>query len=262
VRDNAALMDATHGREIGSRYVAPEPHGTFLSALDSDPKPLRIAIWETAPNGSKADEDAQAGLDLTIRMLGDLGHEVEPANPNFDGPALAKAQLFVISANIAAAFDSRAAELGRALGPDDLEPITRRMYDLGQRVPMAELAKANDQTNEAAILFERFLDNGSYDFILSPTMARKPDFLGTMSLNPTDEDAFTDAVSSFAPWASIYNQTGAPAISLPLHWTDDGLPIGMMFGGRYGSEKGLYQLAGQLERTRPWSAHRPPIWVG
>ncbi|MEL7319621.1 MAG: amidase, partial [Pseudomonadota bacterium] len=90
VRDNAALLDATHGREIGSRYVAPEPDSTFLSALDNDPKPLKIALWTTAPNGTVPDPDAQAGLDATRRLLEELGHHVEEAGPALNGEELGK----------------------------------------------------------------------------------------------------------------------------------------------------------------------------
>jgi len=262
VRDNAALMDATHGRESGSRYVAPHPAGTFLSALSENPKPLKIAVWETAPNGTTPDADAQAGIDRTIKLLTDLGHHVEAAAPDLDGAALSKAHLMTISGSIAAVFDDRADVLDRPLGEDDLEMVTRRMYEFGKTVPMSEMARANAAAQMAAIVYEQFLDAGNYDFILAPTTARKPEKLGVMSLNPADLDAFGEAVASFSPWCSVFNQTGAPAISVPLHWTDDGLPIGMMFGGRYGAERELYQLAGQLEKAAPWIDRKPPVWVG
>jgi len=98
--------------------------------------------------------------------------------------------------------------------------------------------------------------------VLSPTMSRAPDKTGILSLNPADMDAYTEAVTTFAPWCAISNQAGTPAMSVPLHWTKDGLPIGMMFGARCGNEWELYQLAGQLERAAPWAHRRPPVWVG
>ncbi|MEL7452584.1 MAG: amidase, partial [Pseudomonadota bacterium] len=119
VRDNAALLDATHGREIGSRYVAPEPDSSFLSALDSDPKLLKIALWTTAPNGTTPDPDAQAGLDKTRKLLEDLGHHVEEAGPELDGDILGKSLVMTVSAAIAMVMEARGEALGRQLGPDD-----------------------------------------------------------------------------------------------------------------------------------------------
>ena len=262
VRDNAALLDATHGREPGSRYIAPAPDGTFLSALDADPRPLRIALWQTAPNGTKPDAQAQAGLDAARTLLEDLGHIVIEAGPEMDGAALGKGLLMTISAAMAMLMEDRGGVLGRELGADDMEPVTLRMRDFGKTVPMAELMRANQVAINAAMTYEHFLDVGGFDFTLSPVISREPDPLGLLSLNPADMDAYGEAVTSFAPWAAVFNQMGAPAMSVPLHWSENGLPIGMMFGARCGEERALFALAGQLERAQPWAKRRPPIWVG
>ncbi len=262
VRDNAALLDATAGREIGSRYDAPPPDGTFLSALNADPKPLRIALWGTAPNGTRPDTQAQAGLDATRTLLESLGHVVEEAGPVMDGAALGKGLLMTISAAMAMLMEARGKVLGRELGADDMEPVTLRMREFGKTVPMAELMRANQVAISAAITYERFLDAGKYDFTLSPTIAREPDPLGLLSLNPDDMDAYGEAVTTFAPWCAVFNQMGAPAMSVPLHWSENGLPVGMMFGARCGEERALFRLAGQLERAQPWNHRKPPVWVG
>ena len=262
VRDNAALLDVTHGREVGSRYVAPEPDSTFLSALDSDPKPLKIALWTTAPNGTVPDADAQAGLDKTRALLEQLGHHVEEADPALDGEVLGKSLMITVSAAIAMVMEARGEALGRTLGPEDMEPVTARFVEFGNSIPMKELMIATQASITAGLIYEQFLVDGGYDMVLSPTMSRVPDKTGVLSLNPTDMDAYTEAVTSFAPWCAISNQAGSPAMSVPLHWTDANLPIGMMFGARTGNEWELYQLAGQLERAAPWADRRPPIWVG
>lgn len=262
VRDSAALLDATHGREIGSRYVAPEPESSFLSALDSDPAPLKIALWTTAPNGTTPDPDAQAGLDKTRKLLEELGHHVEEAGPVLDGELLGKSLMITVSAAIAMVMEARGEVLGRELGPEDMEPVTARMVEFGNSIPMKELMKATQASITAGLQYEHFLVDGGYDMILSPTMSRVPDKTGVLSLNPADMDAYTQAVTSFAPWCAISNQAGSPAMSVPLHWTDATLPIGMMFGARTGNEWELYQLAGQLERAAPWDHRRPPVWVG
>ncbi len=262
VRDNAALLDATHGREIGSRYVAPDPGSTFLSALDSDPKRLKIALWDTAPNGTKPDPDAQAGLDATTKLLEDLGHHVEVAGPVLDGEALGKGIMVTVSAAMAMIMEARGEALGRPVTEDDMEPVTARFVEFGNSIPMRELMKANQASITAGMAYEQFLVDGGYDMVLSPTMSRVPDKIGVLTLNPDDMDAYTAAVTTFAPWCAISNQAGSAAMSVPLHWTAENLPIGMMFGARCGNEWELYQLAGQLERAAPWAHRKPPVWVG
>ena len=121
--------------------------------------------------------------------------------------------------------------------------------------------------NAAAITFERFLDDQKLDLILTPTLFRPPEKLGVLALTASPEQ-MNAAVSTFAPLCPLFNQIGAPAMSVPLHWTNptetapQGLPLGMMFGGRCGSEELLYSLAGQLERADPWVDRFPPVWVG
>lgn len=262
VRDSAALLDATHGREVGSRYVAPDPGKSFMSALERDPKPLRIALWTTAPNGTKPDADAQAGLDATRKLLEDLGHHVEEAGPDLDGESLGKSLMVTVSAAAAMVMEDRGEVLGRKLGPDDMEPVTARFVEFGNSIPMKELMKATQVSITAGLVYEHFLVDGGHDMILSPTLSRVPDKTGVLSLAPADMDAYTQAVTSFAPWCAISNQAGSPAMSVPLHWTAANLPIGMMFGARCGNEWELFQLAGQLERAAPWADRRPPVWFG
>lgn len=267
VRDTAAMLDATHGPETGSRYHAPPPSRPYLQEVGRDPKPLRIALWPVAPNGTRPDPDAAEGLANTVKLLESLGHTVVEAAPQLDGEALSKAALFTISANIAAAIDERGQARGRAVTDDELEPITASMAHLGRTVPMVDAAKANNTFITAAIVYETFLDAGNFDMTLSPTLHRAPDLLGTMALTANPQ-SMSEAVAGFAPHCALFNQTGCPAMSVPLHWTKStgtapgGLPIGMMFGARYGREDLLLSLAGQLERAAPWAHRKPPVWVG
>lgn len=260
VRDNAALMDATHGIEPGARYGCTAPERPFLEELGADPGPLRVALWQTAPNGTKPDTDAQEGLDATVRLLEELGHHVEASDPQLDGEALSKGMLMVVASHSAVMADERGKALGRELGADDLEPVTLRLAELGRTVPMTELVRADHAFIEAAIRYHHWMDEGRYDVVLMPTLSRRPDPLGVLSLSPADFDAYGEAVNSFAPWCAVYNQMGAPAMSVPLHWARCGLPLGMMFGARYGEEGLLYRLAGQLERARPWAHRRPEVF--
>ncbi|NBC20874.1 MAG: amidase [Alphaproteobacteria bacterium] len=261
VRDNAALMDVTHGPEPGARYGAPPPDRSFLEEVSRPPETLRIALWTTAPNGTTPDPQAHKGLYDTVGLLQELGHQVEEAAPKLDGDALGKGMLMIVSAHSAAMADTRGHEIGRELGPDDLEPVTLRFVELGRTVPMAELVRADHAFIEAALAYHHWMDEGRYDAVLMPTLSREPEPLGRLSLDPEDFDAYGEAVSSFAPWCPVFNQMGAPAMSVPMHWSANGLPIGMMFGARYGQEGLLYRLAGQLEQARPWWHNRPGIWM-
>lgn len=260
VRDNAALMDATHGLEPGARYGCPRPERPFLQELEHDPQPLRVALWMTAPNGVKPDDDARGGLDATAALLQDLGHEIVEADPQLDGEALGRGMAMVVCAHSAAMAEAREAQLGRPLKADELEPVTWRYVKLGQTIPMSKLVEADHAFMAAAVRFHDWMNEGAFDVVLSPALTRPPDHLGVLSLSPQDIDAYDEAVTSFAPWCPVFNQMGAPAMSVPLHWTGDGLPLGMMFGARYGQEGLLYRLAGQLERARPWAQKRPDVF--
>lgn len=262
VRDSAAALDAIHGPEIGSRYVAPAPDGTFLSALDADPKPLKIALWTTAPNGTRPGPDALKGLQATANLLESLGHRVEEASPILDGEALGKGLMMTVSAAMAMVLSAREAELGRSLEEGEVESVTARFREFGNTIPMVELMRANQASIQAGLDFDRFLVDGGFDMILAPTLSRAPERLGVLSLSPEDVDQYGEAVTTFAPWCAVFNQIGAPAMSVPLHWTGANLPLGMMFGARCGQERLLFGLAGQLERAAPWAGRRAPEWVG
>lgn len=262
VRDSAALMDLTHGREPGSRYYAPDPESSFLSAVTKRPGPLRIGMWVNAPNGTKPDEDARAGLYETVTLLQDLGHWVEDGDPHLDGEALGKAMVMTISANIALMADDYAASTGHTITEEDLEPVTQGMVNLGRTVPMEEYTRADAAFQTAAIQFESWMNEGRYDVCLMPTLSREPLWLGDLSLSPKNMDAYTKAVTAFAPHCAVFNQIGCPAMSVPLHWSKNHLPLGMMFGARYGEEYLLYQLAGQLEEAKPWFSKTAPTFYG
>lgn len=264
VRDSAALLDVIHGREVGSRYSAPEPMRPYSDEIKQDPKPLKIAFWPDAPSGVKPDADASAGLKATVELLESLGHIVEEAAPPLDGELLAKSFIFNISANIAALVDDEAKRRGRDLTDEDLEKVTAAMANLGRSVPMVELARANNAFVKAAIVYEQFLIDNSYDMTLSATLSRAPHKLGVLSL---ESDDMAEAAASFAPHCAHSNQMGTPAMSVPLHWTQPtetaskGLPIGMMFGAKCGQEGLLFSLARQLEQAKPWKDKTPPLWI-
>eukprot|EP01037_Dinobryon_pediforme_P016803 gene16803-16984_t len=256
VRDSAALLDATHGPEAGSRYVAPPPHGTFLSALDRAPRKLKIAMqtrtWADAP----VHPECEAATLAAAKLCRDLGHEVEEARPEIDVEALQRALIVTLSAHTAATVAARAAELGRDIGEDELELVTRLMAKNGAKALALDLIAADAARMTAAHVMGAFLKD--YDLILSPTLGLPPVELGVVSLD-VDPRTNAEIFAQVSPFASVYNQTGQPAMSVPLHWSADGLPIGVMFAGRLGEEALLLSLAAQLEQANPWFQRRPAL---
>ena len=254
VRDSAALLDATQGPPLGARYVAPPPDGCYLAAVRREPRPLRIGFQAVGFNGSEVHADCRAAVEDAARLCESLGHSVEECRLLVD--ELSPHLLNVLAVHAAAAVVERGVERGRLVQAEELENVTRAFVDRGRQVTGLELAAADLAFMRAAISIARV--QRTYDLILTPTLAAPPAPLGTMSLDlPLPE--FQRAVLPYSPFSAVYNVTGQPAISLPLHWNAAGLPIGVQFAARMGDEVLLLELAGQLERVRPWSGRRPVL---
>lgn len=258
VRDSAALLDATHGVEPGSRYAAPSPDGSFLSQLEREPGRLRIALMRSPISGTPVDPECLAALDQTARLCESLGHHVEEAAPKLDAAALGQASFVLIASSLAADILDRAQSLGIEAGPGVLEPITLGFVAYGKTTTGADFARANNAMQAAAVTVAQFM--ADYDVILSPTLAAPPLELGRISLSPgVPFPDWGQRAAMFSPFTQMANFTGQPSMSVPLGTSGDGMPVGMQFTGRYGAEDVLYRLAGQLERTAPWAGRRPQV---
>ncbi|MBV9539828.1 MAG: amidase, partial [Alphaproteobacteria bacterium] len=256
VRDSALLLDVTHGPEPGSRYVAPPPRGTYLDATKRPPGKLRIAYhWQTRAD-TAADPDCIAAVEDAARLCAELGHIVEPAAPTLDYFGLARAFGVGVLTAVAAAVDGRAAELGRENIDDLLEETTREYAKYARAMTALQLNAANGAFMQAAESIARFQE--TYDVILTPTMGKPAVKLGVAAL--MQPAALCDAGHlGYSSFTAIYNQTGQPAMNVPLHWNADGLPVGVQFAGRIGGEELLFSLAAQLEQARPWFNRRPAL---
>lgn len=259
VRDSAALMDATHGIEPGSRYSAPEPAGgSFLHNVGKAPGKLRIALMTTPIAGSPVDPECVAATLAAARLCESLGHHVEEAAPKLDAAAIGQAAFTIMAPSIAADIEDRARMLGVTPGPDLLEPITLAFHAYGKMLSGMDAARANNVLQAAAVTMAQFMSQ--YDVILSPTLAAPPLQLGQINLTPgVDFATWGGRAGAFSPFAQIANLTGQPAMSLPLAQSNAGLPIGIMFTGRFGEEALLFRLAGQIEAAAPWRGRRAVI---
>jgi len=258
VRDSAALLDATTGPEPGSPYEAPHAENSFLSAVDQAPGVLRIAVVKEKWGPGNYDSAVDDALEQVITMLTDLGHQVEAAVPEFDQEAVAQASTIIVAANTALAVHLRAEQLGRDVTDTDIEPLTRFLISMSESISAEDYARAvlvNHQTGRTMGRFHQ-----QFDVILAPTLSREPIPIGYLVEAPQDE--YVDRLFKFMGDTSIYNQTGQPSISLPLCWSSNNLPIGMMFTAAFGNDALLFRLAAQLEKAHPWWDKRPPLHAG
>jgi amidase len=255
VRDSAAMLDATHGSELGSSYTAPAPERPFLEEVRRDPGKLRIAYNTVPLPGTPVDPECVEAVHATARLCASLGHHVEEAAPKLDADGLARATSAITFSHLNAELKRQAAATGIEPGPDVLEKMTLIFNGWGAEVSGADYVAANEFVQRTAITIAQFMQN--YDVLLSPTLANLPLPLGVLSLSAENTDAYFETLYKYVPFTSIYNVTGQPAMSVPLAMSRSGLPIGVHFASRYGDEATLYRLAGQLETAAPWTDKRP-----
>jgi amidase len=257
VRDSAALLDATAGPDLGAPYAAQPPTRPFLDDVSRAPGKLRIAIQRAAWNGIEPHADCFAALEDAVALCKDLGHEVVEAPFVVDPAVLAPATLTILSASTRAMMEQRAETLGRPLDEDDVEPGTWALANLSQKHGATDYVRAVQTIHATGRALAGHLE--SFDVVLSPTMAVPPHPLGLLSLSNPDRTAQGVAVLQTVGYTQLANATGHPAMSVPLFWSDSGLPIGIQFMGRMNDEGLLYQLAGELETARPWFDRRPAL---
>ncbi|HYW02527.1 MAG TPA: amidase family protein [Gammaproteobacteria bacterium] len=256
VRDSAALLDATAGDEAGAPYCcAPQPR-PFLSALERPGPRLRIAFSARAPNGAEVDPECVRAVENAASLCRELGHEVEEGTPPFDAAGLGPAMMTIIGANTRALLTAAARAKGRDVGPDDMEPLTWRMLGNAAAAEAARYVEAVNAIHAAGRVAADF--HRRYDVYASPVLSRPPLPLGVLAPDAPDPEAYARTLVSYSAFTAYQNMTGEPSMSVPLHWTADGLPVGVMFSAAFGGEETLLALAGELESARPWAGRRPP----
>lgn len=257
VRDSAALLDATAGHERGAPYCSAPQQERFAAALDRPPRPLRIAFSTRAPNGAAVDPECVRAVEDAMALCRELGHEVEEAAPPFDVQALGQAMVTIIGASTRALLQAAARQRGRDLAEQDLEPVTWRMIENAAALEAARYVDAVNAIHGAGRVAAAFHER--YPVYVSPTLARPPVPLGILTLQGADMERYVETLLSYSPFTAYQNMAGEPSMSVPLHWTGDGLPVGVMFSAAFGDEATLLALAAQLEQARPWVGRRPPL---
>jgi amidase len=268
VRDTAAFLDAVAGPMPGDPYIAPPPTRPYLDEVGADPGSLRVGLLTAAPGGmAVVQPECVAAAEATASTLHSLGHHIEVAHPAaLDLPDWTPHFLSLWSAGVALGLDGWSARAGDRIGADDVEPLTWALAELARALPTPALLRSLDWLMKTTRLVAEWWEpaDGSrgFDLLLTPTLAEPPVLLGTFDAPPENPLAGFMRAASFTPFTPPFNVTGQPAISLPMSWTAEGLPIGVQLVAAYGREDLLVRVAAQLEEANPWGSRCPPISFG
>lgn len=256
VRDSAAMLDAIHGPEPSSPYVAPQPQRPFLEEVGRDPGRLRIAFTDKSPYGDAIDPEIAAATREIAALLAGLGHHVEER-----APGLAADPAAVMSTIVAAntALNVRLAEqrFGRAMTDSDFEVLTLASAHNAQKASATDYVTAQLGAFQISRALATFFQ--SCDVLLCPTLCSPPLRIGELNTMSEDLSHIAPILRRYMPATAMFNMSGQPAMSVPLAWNAAGLPLGMMFSARFGDEATLFRLAAQLEQARPWKDKLPPV---
>jgi amidase len=262
VRDTAAVLDATAGPAPGDPYFAPPPARPFRDEVGADPGRLRIGFRTRGHGRDDAHPDCVTAVADTARLLESLGHDVEAVDlPAFDDPAFDQASGALFAVFAARELDRWSEVLGREIQPAELEPFNEQMVERGRSISgaqyLAGTEAANHFSRRLAAWWDPHSTNGGWDILVTPQLGGPPPPIGLLGPDSDFEEKF-ELMSSLGTFTAPFNITGQPAVSLPLHWNDAGLPIGVQLVAAYGREDVLLRLAAQLEAALPWANRHPP----
>ncbi len=259
VRDTAAILDAIAGPMPGDPYTAPPPARPFAAEVGAAVGKLRVGLLTRPPGGQFASHpDTVAAAEGAARLLTSLGHTVEASHPEaLDDLESARHFTTMYATGMTHLLDVLGHIVGRTLGPEDVDPLNWGLAEMGRCSAVEYLA-----TREWIARYTRRVASwwaGGFDLLLTPTLTAPPPPLGSFVPDARDPVTVGIRASQLAAFTSPFNLTGQPAISLPLHWGTDGLPIGVQLVAAYGREDLLIRVAAQLEAARPWADRRPPV---
>ncbi|MCE2854850.1 MAG: amidase [Ilumatobacteraceae bacterium] len=254
VRDSALLLDVAQGAHVGDPFVIAPPTRPYVQEVGESPGRLRVAVDLATPSGVEVHEDCARVVDETVELLESLGHVVVRARPVFPLDALATCMQIYMGVPMAADIDAFLREEGRALRDDDLEELTRYIYEMGKEARAVDLAHAAGELERAAQEIGAFFTG--VDVLLTPTLSRQVPPLGL--LDTMNMASIATHAGAYSALTSPYNITGQPAMSLPLGFDSNGLPVGVQVVAAFGREDVLIRLASQIEVVAPWRA--APMW--
>lgn len=275
VRDTAAMLDVLIGPDAVSPYAPAVPDRPLLDELEHPPGPLRIGFTTDSAIRTTPHPEAVRAVEHAAALLSELGHQVEQTRPPHDDAQLGRDFLTIWFVHQAIEIDRVKRATGA--GDDAFEQDTRVMAALGGAVRGVELQAADERRREFIGGLAEF--HSGYDLLMTPTLGEPPIEIGALDIPAALRivaegllrtratrlmklagivDQLVERNLGWVPYTQLANVTGRPAISLPLYWTPNGLPLGVQFVGRLNSEGLLLRLARQLEQAAPWAERRPP----
>lgn len=259
VRDTAGLLDAVHGPGVGDTVIAPRPTRPFIDEVGADPGRLRIGLLDTHPLGEALHDDCRDAVRSAATLLESLGHDVEVAFPAaLANPDFGRRFSALWSTNMGVAVARIEAQLGRVLADGELEPVNAAQVAFASGVTSVDYAMALAATVEFRRALQQWWADG-WDLLLTPTLAEPPAPIGTFANDPAAPMTPMIRAAAYVPFTPPFNSSGQPAISLPLSWSEAGLPIGVQLVSAYAREDVLLRVAAQLEAAAPWAHRRPSL---
>ena len=259
VRDSAGLLDATRGPGVGDTVIAPPPARPYVDELGADPGRLRIGILDHHPQGGSVDAEVTDATQAVGRLLESLGHDVEAAWPKaLEDKTFGSKFGALWSANMGLSRRRFEDLLGRPLEEHELEPLNRVQADFADHFTAVDYGLALSAVAQYRREVQSWWYDG-WDLLLTPTVAELPLKLGTIVNDPDNPMSAMERAGQFVPFTPPFNTSGQPAISLPLEWTPEGLPVGVQLVAAYGREDLLFRIASQLEQANPWARRTPEI---
>jgi len=264
VRDSAALLDVTSGPDIGDPYYAPPVERPFLKEVGKDVGRLKIGLLTSVPEGWNEETtlhpDCEAAVKDAAQLCEDLDHSVEKVPAVLlNHPDLPQTFVLIFSCFVGHVVAYWERELGKKIRQDEVEPVTWDLYQESLKITGAAYLVAKEDLQRFSRKIANWYHKGNYDVLLSPTMRIPPTKIGSFQSSPDDPMKWIRIALSFVAFTRTQNITGQPAMSVPLYWNEDNIPIGVQFAGRFGDETTLFRLAAQLEQARPWAEKKPPI---
>lgn len=277
VRDSAAFLDAVDAPTPGEPYgIAPKVR-PWLSEVGAAPGKLRIAFTRDTLYTGESHPDCVAAVDDAVTLLRGLGHEVTEAVPTYSKPEMIRAYFLTVATGVARFVEQASEAAGRKKPrPEDFEPATWLLALIAWKTPAPRLLEAQQNMQRAGREVAGFFER--HDLFLTSTLARPPARVGELAITRAERlqvallsklpvhallDVALDKMGSgklaYTPNTQLFNQTGQPAMSVPLFWSAAGLPIGVQLAARFGDEATLFRVAAQLESARPWAQRKPAL---
>jgi amidase len=260
VRDTAAILDVVQGRMPGDPYSAAPPARPYRDEVGADPGRLRIGLLAGSPReGIAVDPACSEAARVAARALEALGHRVEESSPEaYADNQIGRAFVTLVASNIARSLEAVGEKLGRELVPDDVEATTWAVAQIGRSIPTTTYLAMVEWVHRFGRRLAAWWDVG-FDLLLTPTAGAPPPPLGHFASPPDVPLKGYLSAAPFGAYTMPFNMTGQPSISLPLHQTVSGLPVGAMLTAAFGREDLLIRVAAQLESAVPWRDRRPSI---